>query len=173
MDDKELQKLQRYIGKRSLGQTDEAVIMHIEKIEKKYTLSQEEWEKLLYPVCANVDTALMQYILQKLETIENVKEYILHTVRFRQNRIEYQLKQVEILNMLWNYVKDENSIDILNDTLVNAAWFGELEVVKFLVQKGADIKYICSNGKSIIELSQNSIDKFNDYRVYEYISDLL
>lgn len=173
MDKRELENLQRYIGKRSRGQTDEEVIIHIEKIDSKECITQEEWGKLLFPICANVDILMMQYVHRRLKKIETVRDYVLHTVRFRQNSIEYQLKQVEILRMLVDSAKEKKLINILNDALVNAAWFGECEAVKFLIDRGADIEYMSSNGKSILELSQNAIDKFDDYRVYNYISDLL
>jgi hypothetical protein len=98
---------------------------------------------------------------------------ILHTVRFRQKSIEYQLKQAQVIKMLMEYVSDSEKENILNDALVNAAWFGEYEVIKLLVEEGAKPDYVCSNGENILELSQNAVEKFGDNRGYDYIMSKL
>jgi hypothetical protein len=168
----DLNKLQSYIGKRALGQSDEQVIRHIEKINTKSHLTDEEWEKLLLPVCANADIPIFIFILSKLQNITNAQEYMIHTLRFRKNKVEYQQGQVEILKVLLKFIEECNKIEALNNALEYAAWFGEYEATIFLIEEGADITFVNSNGKSILELSQNAIDKFEDYRVYDYISDL-
>ncbi len=173
MNDKTLRNLQTYIGKRGLGQTDTEVIEHIEEIEFKEEISQYEWCKLAYPCCANADIELLKYILGKVVDINIAKELILHTVRFRQKSIDYQIKQAQILKILFGFVSDSKRDSVLNDALVNAAWFGEYEVVKLLVEEGAKVDYVCSNGKSILELSKNAVEKFGDDRVHNYILNKL
>ncbi len=59
MTSDELNKLQRYIGKRPQGQSKEQVVAHIERIDKKTPLSEVEWCKLFFPVCANGDIAML------------------------------------------------------------------------------------------------------------------
>lgn len=169
MNDKTMRNLQIYIGKRSLGQSDTEVIEHIQKIELKEEISQEEWKKLAYPCCATPDLEVMKYILCKIKDIDIAKELILHTVRFRQKTEEYQLKQVQIVKALLVYIDDEDKESVLNNALVNAAWFGEYEVVKLLVEEGAKPDYVCLNGRNILELSQNAVEKFGDSRGYDYI----
>lgn len=173
MNDKTLRNLQTYIGKRSLGQTDTEVIEHIEEIESKEGISQNEWCKLAYPCCANADIEILKYIFEKVVDKNIAEELILHTVRFRQKSIDYQMKQAQILKMLFKYVSDSEREGVLNDALADAAWFGEYEVVKVLVEEGAKVDYVCSNGKSILELSTNAVKKFGDDRVHDYIQNKL
>ena len=169
MNDKTMKNLQTYIGKRSLGQSDAEVIEHIQKAEAKEEISQEEWKKLAYPSCANSDVEILKYIFGKVTDTSMAKELILHTVRFRQKSIEYQLKQAQVVKILLEYIGDFEKERILNEALVNAAWFGEYEVIKLLIEEGAKPDYVCSNGKNILELSQNAVEKFGDNRGYDYI----
>ena len=102
MNDKTMKNLQTYIGKRSLGQSDAEVIEHIQKVEAKEEISQEEWKKLAYPSCANSDVEILKYIFGKVTDTSMAKELILHTVRFRQKSIEYQLKQAQVEKYFWS-----------------------------------------------------------------------
>lgn len=172
MDEKKLKDLQRYISKRSKGQTDGDVMVHIEKLNSKNDITEDEWEKLLFPVCANCDIAIFEYILVHLSNVCNPNEYIQHTVRFRKHMGLYEEKQVAILAKLFTYVHTDEKQQILNDALVSAVWFGEYECVKYLVQEGADLKYQ-SSGRSMLELAQNAIDRFSDYRVERFILDFI
>jgi hypothetical protein len=169
MEANDLFKLQRYIGKRSLGQTDEQVICHIDKLDNKNHFSPEEWEKLLYPACAAADTTILKYITSKLDTISDIKEVILHTVRFRNMNVGYEKKQVEALRILMPYVEEHEKAEVLNEALVIAAWFGEVEALKYLVDVGGDKNYIDEQGRSLQALSKNAEDKFHDYRVSDYL----
>lgn len=168
MDDKTLRNLQIYIGKRSKGQSDNDVVAHIEKLDSKHVITQDEWEKLLFPVCANCDIAIFEYILSKLSMLNNPNEYIQHTLRFRNITMGYEEKQVIIIKQLFTYVSTGKRNKILNDALAQAVWFGEYESVKYLLEQGADLSYK-SNGRSMIELAQNAVLKFNDHRVVELI----
>jgi len=172
MDVNDLFKLQRYIGKRSLSQTDEQIICHIDKLDNTDHFSQEEWEKLLYPACANADTNILKYILSKLITFKNVKELIEHTVRFRNINTGYEMKQVEVLTILMSYIEENKKTEVLNEALVLAAWFGEVEALKYLIDMGADKNYVDAQGRSLRELSKNAADKFNDYRVSDYLQSI-
>ena len=172
MDVNDLFKLQRYIGKRSLGQTDEQVICHIDKLDNKDHFSQEEWEKLLYPACANVDTNILKYILSKLDTIKDIQEIIVHTVRFRNMNSGYEKKQVEVLSLLTPYIEESKKTGVLNKALAHAAWFGEVEALKYLIEMGAGKNYVDAQGKNLRELSKNAVDKFNDYRVSDYLQSI-
>ena len=128
---------------------------------------------MAYPSCANADIEILKYIFGKVTDKSVAKELILHTVRFRQKSIEYQLKQAQVVKMLLDHVSDPEKENILNDALVNAAWFGEYEVIKLLVEEGAKPDYVCLNGKNILELSQNAVEKFGDNRGYDYIMSKL
>lgn len=169
----DINKLQRYIGKRPQGQSDEQIIAHIEKVAKKTALTEAQWAMLLYPACANADVHIVTFLLGKIKSLADAPKFIEHTLRFRKRRPEDEQKQVEILQMLLPFVKQDERTDVLNSALVLAAWFGELAAAKYLIQAGADVGFVDSTGRSILTLAQNSVDKFNDERVYRYIAALL
>ena len=171
MTNEELNKLQYYIGKRQQGQTDEQIIAHIENTNKQTPLTDEEWRKLFFPVCANADLTIFKFLLSKVSQIADVNELMIHTLRFRNPK--YEQEQVEILRILFQFIGEQNRVDILNNALMYAAWFGEFEAAKFLIEAGADIKFVGSNGKSILESSQNAVEKFEDCRVHDYVTALL
>ncbi|MBU3103949.1 ankyrin repeat domain-containing protein [Clostridium gasigenes] len=169
MTDEELKKLQRYIGKRSQGQTDEQVIEHIEKLNSKTPLKIEQWESLLYPTCANSDLVILIYILNKLVKIDNIQEYMIHTVRSQEKRYEYILKRIEVLKILIPYIKENNKKSILSETLLTASWYGELGIVKFLIDNGADIRYKDKENRDSFEYAKIYNQRFNDDILYNYL----
>ncbi|MEG0570976.1 MAG: hypothetical protein RR497_04945 [Oscillospiraceae bacterium] len=168
MNDKELINLQRYIGKRSKGESDSDVISHIVKLNSSHEITQDEWGKLLFIACANCDITILEYILSKLMTLNNPNDYIKHTLGFRNVAVGYEEKQVMVIKRLFSYVLPQERNQVLNDALVQAVWFGEYESVKYLLDQGADLSYQ-SNGRSMIELAQNAVIKFNDHRVEKLI----
>ena len=111
------------------------------------------------------------FLLSKVSQIADVNELMIHTLRFRNPK--YEQEQVEILRILFQFIGEQNRVDILNNALMCAAWFGEFEAAKFLIETGADIKFVSSNGKSILEYSQNAVEKFEDCRVHDYVTALL
>ena len=111
------------------------------------------------------------FLLSKVSQIADVNELMIHTLRFRNPK--YEQEQVEILRILFQFIGEQNRVDILNNALMYAAWFGEFEAAKFLIEAGADIKFVGSNGKSILESSQNAVEKFEDCRVHDYVTVLL
>ena len=111
------------------------------------------------------------FLLSKVSQIADVNELMIHTLRFRNPK--YEQEQVEILRILFQFIGEQNRVDILNNALMYAAWFGEFEAAKFLIEAGADIKFVGSNGKSILESSQNAVEKFEDCRVHDYVTALL
>ncbi|WP_193726001.1 ankyrin repeat domain-containing protein [Anaerosacchariphilus polymeriproducens] len=124
--------------------------------------------KVLFPACANCDITIFDYILGQLPKLCNPSEYIQHTLRFRHHIVEYEEKQVAIIAQLFTYVDADKKQQVLNDALVLAVWFGEYKSVKYLIQQGADVTYQ-TNGRSMLELAQNAIVKFNDCRVEKFI----
>lgn len=122
----------------------------------------------MFPACANCDIDILEYILSKLPTLNNPNEYIQHTLRFRNHTVGYEKKQVIVIERLFTYVVADKRSQVLNDALVQAVWFGEYEPVKYLVEQGADLFYQ-NNGRSMLELAQNAVLKFNDHRVEEVI----
>ena len=135
MSEQELRKLQIYISKRSKGQTDEQVINHITKINNKTPLTQEEWHELIFPSCNNGYVEILRFILSNIQCLNNVKEYMRHTVYGRNKNINDE--RIEILKEFMKYLTD-NKEECLNETMIYAAWFGETRIVKFLIENGAN-----------------------------------
>lgn len=171
VNEQEIKVLQRKIGKVTKEIADESVAEKIDKIIKKAQIDSDVFGKLLFPICANCNIYAMQYMLSKDHVINNAGELIEHTVLFRNYSEEWELKQVKILEMLFKYIDSKDQIQAANNALANAVWFGEYYAVKYLVEKqNADIHYE-HNGKSLVELSENAVQKFGDTRVKEYLLD--
>lgn len=103
MSEQELRNLQIYIRKRNQGQTDEQVINHITKINSKTPLTQEEWHKLIFPSCNNGYVEILRFILNNIQCLNNVKEYMLHTVYGRNENINDETR-------LWLIEKNEDNV---------------------------------------------------------------
>ncbi len=153
MSEQELKNLQVYIGKRNQNQTDEQVIEHIKNINDKKPLTEEEWRKLIFPCCNNGYIEILKFVLEHIKTLDNVKEYMIHTVYVRNENINEQ--RIEVLKELIKYLKD-NKKDCLNETMISAGWFGETKIVKFLIENGANIDYKNQNGLGLLECSERA-----------------
>ena len=157
MSEQELRKLQIYISKRSKGQTDEQVINHITKINNKTPLTQEEWHELIFPSCNNGYVEILRFILSNIQCLNNVKEYMRHTVYGRNKNINDE--RIEILK------------ECLNETMIYAAWFGETRIVKFLIENGANKEYKTQNGLGLLECSERVEKLFEDSSLKEFIEN--
>ena len=101
MSEQELRNLQIYISKRNQGQTDEQVINHITKINSKTPLTQEEWH--IFPSCNNGYVEILRFILNNIQCLNNVKEYMLHTVYGRNENINDETR-------LWLIEENEDNV---------------------------------------------------------------
>lgn len=167
MSEQELRNLQVYIGKRNQNQTDEQVIEHINKINDKTPLTQEEWHKLIYPSCNNGYVEILKFVLSHIETLNNIKEYMKHTVYGRNERL-YE-KRIEVLKEFIKYLTDDKE-ECLSETMISAAWFGETEIVKFLIENGADKEYKSKNGLGLSDCSERAEKLFNESSLKEYLA---
>ena len=167
MSDEELKNLQVYIGKKSQNQTDKQVIEHIKNINDKTPLTEEEWHKLIIPCCNNGYTEILKFVLEHIKSLDNVKEYMIHTVYGRNENINKQ--RIEVLRELMKYLSD-NRKDCLNETMINAGWFGETQIVKFLVDNGANIDYQNQNGLGLLECSERAEKQFNDNSLKKFLN---
>lgn len=169
MTDQELQNLQMYIGKRSQNQTDKQVTAHIKKIDNQTPLTDEEWHKLIYPCCNCGYVEILKFILAHLTSLKDVKKYMIHTVYGRNESLDEQ--RIEILKELLQYVTEHKS-DCLNETMIDAGWFGETKIVKFLVENGADINYKDENALGLLECAERAEKQFDDCSLKEYLLKL-
>lgn len=46
--------------------------------------------------------------------------------------------------------------------MLDAAWFGETEIVIFLIEDGANINYVDANGLGILECAKRAKEEFGD-----------
>lgn len=63
-------------------------------------------------------------MLEHIDTLNNVLEYMKHTVYGRIKNVE----RIEVLKILIRYIA-EDKIQCLSETMIYAAWFGETEIV--------------------------------------------
>ncbi len=168
MSEQELRNLQIYIGKRNESQTDEQVIDYIKKINDVTPLTQEEWHKLILPSCNNGYVEILRFVLSNIHSLNNVKEYMIHTVYGRNEHINE--KRIEVLNEFIKYLTD-NKEECLNETMINAGWFGETEIVKFLIEAGANKEYKNSNGLGLLECSERVEKQFKDNSLKEFLKN--
>lgn len=173
MTNDDLVKLQRYIVKRNQNQNGEQVIAHIEKVYKKSGLTDEQWERLLSSACyycAYVEEYdVFEYILNHVGEPKNISDCIQAVVRTQEKRYYYILKRIAILKKLLPYIKETEKREVLSEALLLAAWYGELGVVKFLIDNGADIRYRGKQGKDAFEFSQTFNERFSDDKLYQYL----
>lgn len=167
MSEQELKNLQVYIGKRNQNQTDEQVIEHIKNINDKKMITEEEWCKLIFPCCNNGYSEILKFVLKHIKSLNNVKEYMIHTVYGRNENINEQ--RIEVLKELIKYLK-ENKKECLNETMISAGWFGETKIVKFLIENGASIDYKNQNGLGLLECSERAEKQFKDSSLKEFLN---
>ncbi len=167
MSEQELKNLQVYIGKKSQNQTDKQVIEHIKNINDKTPLTEEEWHKLIIPCCNNGYIEILKFVLGHIKSLNNIKEYMIHTVYGRNENINEQ--RIEVLRELMKYLSD-NRKDCLNETMINAGWFGETQIVKFLINNGANIDYKNQNGLGLLECSERAERQFRDNSLKEFLN---
>ncbi|MGX4601706.1 ankyrin repeat domain-containing protein [Faecalimicrobium sp. JNUCC 81] len=169
MDEKELFNLQRYIYKPQKGQSTEDVIKHIKKINDKHNLIAEEWNKLLYPVCACNNIELLEWISNNGADIrQECVKLMKHTINSKEERFEYILKRINTLEFLIKFLNEDYK-NAIGNTLINACWYNNLGVVKYLIEKGADLEFKSDNGLTALECAQKYGERFSDYTLYEYL----
>lgn len=166
MSEQELTNLQIYISKRNQGQTDEQVISHITKINNKTPLTQEEWHKLIFPSCNNGYVEILRFILSNIQCLNNVKEYMVHTVYGRNKNINDE--RIEVLKEFMKYLTDDKE-ECLNETMIYAGWFGETNIVKFLIENGANKEYKAQNSLGLLECSERAEKQFKDSSLKEFL----
>lgn len=171
MDNKELEKLQRYIYKRPQNQSVQDVIAHIEMVNKKANLSQEEWNKLLIPACSGMIPEVFQWLLDNGAVITNnaivLAEMI---VSSQENRLKYLKKRMKLLDILFRHTEERYRSVVLGEALINACWFNNIYIIPFLIRKGADIHFLSSKGKTPYQCAGNYGERFGDYTLYNYLS---
>lgn len=172
MPEQELNNLQNYIGKRNQNQTDEEVINHINEINNKTPLTQEQWHKLLFSSCNNGYVEILKFVLSHIENLKDIKKYMIHTVYGNYDKSgELTKARIEVLKIFMTYLTI-NKEECLNETMINAAWFGETEIVKFLIENGADKEYKNENGTDLLKCAERLENEFNDLSLKEYLNKM-
>lgn len=168
MSEQELRNLQIYIGKRNQNQTDEQVIAHIDTINRETPLTQEEWHKLIFPSCNNGCVAILRFVLRHIPCLRDVKGYMIHTVYGRNETIRG--KRIEVLKELMQSLTEDKE-NCLNEVMINAGWFGETEIVKFLIANGANKEYKNQNGLGLSECAERAEKRFKDSSLKDFLKN--
>lgn len=160
MTDDELRNLQFYIGKREGNQTDEQVIKRIGDVNARTPLTDDEWHKLLYPCCNSGCVNVLKYVLSKIKSLNHIKDFMSHTVYGRNEGITKG--RIGVLKELIKRINSNDKEKCLDETMLDAAWFGETEIVIFLIENGASINYVDANGLGILECAKRAKEEFGD-----------
>lgn len=54
--------------------------------------------------------------------------------------------------------------------MIYAGWYGEIQIVKFLIDNGADIDYKNQKGLGLLECSERAEKQFNDNSLKELLN---
>ena len=167
MNKDELRKLQIYIGKRNESQTDEQVIEHIDEINAISPLTNDEWHELLYPCCNSGWVNVLKYVLSKIKSLNHIEDFMSHTVYGRNEEITKG--RIGVLKELIKCLNPNDKEKCLNETMLDAAWFGETEIVIFLIENGANINYVDENGLGILECAKKAKEEFCDDSLINFL----
>lgn len=159
--------MQVYIGKRSQGQSDEQVIERINIIDRKTPLTQEEWHKLIFPCCNHGYVAVLKFVLEHIDPLNDVLEYMKHTVYGRNEAINAE--RIQVLKLFMRYFPKCRT-EYLSETMIHAAWFGETEIVKFLIEYGADRTYQNKNGLGLEACAERAEKQFEDGSLKNFLA---
>ena len=165
----ELKKLQQYIGHSTDKLPAEQIIAHIEEVNAKTPFTRENWEKLLIPACGNQNAEVLVYVLDRAGDIADIGQYMKHAVMGQEKRKDYLARRIEILRTLMPHIPETERETVLSETLLDAAWYGETEVVRFLIENGADVHYRSQQGKNALEYAKEFSEKFGDDSLYQYL----
>ena len=55
--------------------------------------------------------------------------------------------------------------------MINAGWFGETEIVKFLIENGANKEYKNKNGLGLLECAERAEKQFKDNSLKLFLKD--
>lgn len=172
LSQEELAKLQRYIGHSTDELSAEQIVAHLETVNLKTPFTKKNWEKLLIPACGNQNVEVLVYVLERAGDLEDVGQYMKHAVMGQEKRKDYLAKRIEILKKLIPYIPEKEKTSVLSETLADAAWYGETEVVRFLIESGADIHYRNEQGKDALEYAREFSEKFGSDTLYQYLRSL-
>lgn len=167
MTDDELRNLQFYIGKRDGKQTDEQVIKRIDEINAISPLRDDEWHKLLYPCCNTGCVNVLKYVLSKIKSLNHIEDFMSHTVYGRNEEITKG--RISVLKELIKHINPNDKEKCLNETILDAAWFGGTEIVIFLIENGANINYVDENGLGILECAKKAKEEFDEDSLINFL----
>lgn len=91
-----------------------------------------------------------------------------HTVYGRNKNINDE--RIEVLKEFMKYLTDDKE-ECLNETMIYAGWFGETDIVKFLIENGANKEYKTQNGLGLLECSERIEKQFKDSSLKEFLAN--
>lgn len=84
---------------------------------------------------------------------------------------EQELKDLQIYIGKRNQNQTDNKEECLNEAMINAGWFGETEIVKFLIKNGANKGYKNQNDLGLLECSERVEKQFKDSSLKEFLKN--
>lgn len=84
---------------------------------------------------------------------------------------EQELKDLQIYIGKRNQNQTDNKEECLNETMINTGWFGETEIVKFLIKNGANKGYKNQNDLGLLECSERVEKQFKDSSLKEFLKN--
>ena len=84
---------------------------------------------------------------------------------------EQELKDLQIYIGKRNQKQTDNNEECLYETMIKAVWFGETEIVKFLIKNGANKGYKNQNDLGLLECSERVEKQFKDSSLKEFLKN--
>ena len=80
--------------------------------------------------------------------------------------------RIDVLKKLIKRINPNDKEKRLNETMLDAAWFGETEIVIFLIENGTNINCVDENGLGIIEYAKKAKEEFCDDSLINFLKRL-
>ena len=90
-----------------------------------------------------------------------------HTIYGRNEEVEKG--RINVLKELIKRINPNVKEKCLNETMLDAAWFGETEIVILLIENGANINYVDENGLGILECAKRARKEFCDDSLIKFL----
>ncbi|MPQ44341.1 hypothetical protein [Clostridium tarantellae] len=174
MNDKEIEKIQRYIYKNSYSKTGEELIQYIKNKNAKVSFTQEEWNKLLIPACSGMLPEVFEWLLNNVAKInENGFDIVTMIIDSQEFRLEFLKMRIKLLKILLSRIEKKYYTKTINFALMKACWFNNIYVVEFLLKIGANVTFLFDDGKTPYNCAKKYGERFSDYSLYNYIKNYL
>ncbi len=95
---------------------------------------------MLYSCCNSGCVNVLKYVLSKVKSLNHIEDFISHTIYGRNEKIAKG--RIGVLKELIKRINSNDKEKCLDETMLDAAWFNETEIVIFLIGNGVNINYL-------------------------------